>query len=369
MILSSPPDVKKQPKNFFAEFFPVPKLLEMRPAGLAITERYVHAVEFTKKGSRLSLGRFGVRSIPEGVIKEGYVNDKQVVIDLLISLRAEIGIEYVSVALPEEKAYLFKTEVPKIAKDNIREALELRLEENVPVPAAEAVFDYMVIPNEAEGESVDVSVAVLPLKVVTTYLDIIKSAGLIPVSFGVEASALSRAVIPDGDLGTFMIVNIGETSTGLSIISRGAVQFSTTVPMGGDALTLALQKHFSVGPAEAKKIKEERGFVKSKENMELFFSLMNTVSAIKDEMNKLLIYWQTHKAGPGVAGAELKKIILCGKDANLAGFDEYLSATMKVSVEVGNVWRNAFNSGDKVPAISFVDSLDYASAIGLALPE
>lgn len=369
MILKSSLDVKKGPKNFFAEFFPVPKLLEMRSSGLAITERYVHAVELVIKGSKLSLGRFGVRRIPEGIIKEGYVNDKQVVTDLLSSLREELDIEFVSVALPEEKAYLFKTEIPMIAKGNIREALELRLEENVPVPASEAVFDYMIIPKEIESENIDVSVTVLPSKVVSTYLDIIKSSGLIPLSFGVEAPALARALIPEGDLGTFMIVNIGETSTGLSIISRGTVQFSTTVQIGRDALTFALEKHFSVGTAEAKKIKEERGFVKSKENMELFFSLMNTISAIKDEMNKLLTYWQTHRIAPGLSGAELKKVILCGRDACLSGLDEYLSATMKVPVEVGNVWRNAFDPGNRVPAISFLDSLDFASAVGLALPE
>ena len=169
-------------------------------------------------------------------------------------------------------------------------------------------------------------------------------------------------------MGTFLIINMREESTGLSIVSRGVVQFNLTIPIGGDALTNALEKHFSVDTATAERIKEERGFVKNPENMELFFSLMNTVSAISDEANKLLIYWQTHQNTAGRSGTKIEKVILCGRDANLAGFDEYLGSALKVPVEIGNVWQNAFSHEAYIPAISFLDSLDYASAIGLALP-
>ena len=337
--------------------------------GLALTERYVRVIEFIKKGRNLELGRFGVRQIPTGAIKEGYVNDKAAVVKVLRSLQKELGMEFVNATLPEEKAYLFKTELPKEAEGNLREAVELRLEENVPIAATDTIFDYIVIPGSGDGSRIDVSVAALPSKVVDTYMDIIKSADLKPVSFGIEAATLSRALIPYGNLGTFMIVNIGGIRTDLSIVSCGVVQFSMTIPIGGDALTDGLQKRFSVGDEEARKIKEERGFVKSRENMELFFSLMNTISAIRDEINKLFIYWQTHKNQQGGVGGNVEKIILSGRDANLAGFDEYLSLTMKIPVEVGNVWQNAFSYDDFIPPIPLLDSFDYVTAIGLALPE
>lgn len=356
-------------KKDFADFFPLPKFLEMRPMGLALTERCVHAIEFVKKSHGLELGRFGTRRIPPGAIQEGYVNNKEVVIDTLRSLQKELGMEFVSATLPEEKAYLFKTELPKAAEGDLRGAIELRLEENVPIAAADAIFDFMVIPGSDNADRVDVSVSALPAKVVDTYLEVIKAAGLRPISFGVEAATLGRTLIPRGHLGTFMLVNIGETRTGLSVVSGGVVQFSLTIPVGGDALTDSLEKRFSVNSEEAKKIKEEKGFVKSRENMEIFFSMMNTVSAIKDEINKLFIYWQTHRSSPDGAGKGIEKIILCGRDANLAGFDEYLSLAMKIPVEIGNVWGNAFSFDDFIPPISFLDSFDYATAIGLALPQ
>lgn len=336
--------------------------------GLAFSERAVRVVELSWKRGELVLGKFGVREIPPGAIKEGYVNDKAAVSVALRALQKELAIEFVSASLPEEKAYLFKTEVPPAAADAVRDAIELRLEENVPLKATDAVFDYALIPGAEKADHLDVSVSVLPAKVVDTYLEIIKASGLTAVSFSVEAGALARSLVPRGSLGTFMIVNVGETRTGLSVVSRGVVQFNLTIPIGGDTLTTALEKHFSVTTEEAKKIKEERGFVKTRGNMELFFSLMNTVSAIKDEVNKLFIYWQTHRNPPGSVGKQIEKIILCGRDASLVGFDEYLSISMKVPVEIGNVWRNAFSFDDHIPAISLLDSLDYASAVGLALP-
>ncbi len=355
-------------KKTFSDLFTVPEFLEMRPAGLAISERAVHLVEFVKKNSKYILGRHGTRRIPAASIKEGYINDKNTVITALKSLQNELGIEFVMGSLPEEKVYLFKTELPMDAAQNIGQAIELRMEENIPLRPQDALFDYSVV-FPGDGDKIKASVSAAPSKMVDTYLEVMTAAGFRAVSLGVESEVLSRAVIPRGSLSTYMIVNIGESRTCLSIISNGKVAFSLAVAIGGDAFTNALQKHFSVGVEEALKIKEERGFVKNRENMELFFSLMNAVSSIRDEVNKLSMYWQTHGVVAGAKEKKIEKIILCGRDSSLIGFDEYLSLAMKTPVEIANVWQNAFSFDDNIPTIPFLDSLDYASAIGMALPE
>lgn len=341
----------------------------MRPVGLAFSERTIRAVEIVRRGRSLFLGKFGSRTIPDGALKEGYVHDKDAVILALSSLQKELGIEFVNMVLPDEKAYLFKTEVPKAAGTDFRQAIEFRLEENVPIKATEAVFDFCLIPGDPSRDHHDVSVTAMPSKVVLTYLEITEAAGLKALSASTEAEALARSIIPKGDLGTFMIVNISENRTGLSIVSRGAVQFNLTVPIGSADTTAAVGKHFSASPEEAVKIKERYGFSKSKENMQLFVSLTNTVSALKDEVEKLNGYWQSHRNPRNSEERRVKKIILAGRDAALRGFEEYLENSLRTPVATASVWQNIFDLDEYIPAIPFLDSLDYASAIGIARPE
>ena len=65
----------------------------------------------------------------------------------------------------------------------------------------------------------------------------------------------------------------------------------------------------------------------------------------------------------------IEKIYLCGGDSNLAGFVEYLSTGLGISVkiEIANVFVNVNSLNTYVPEINFSDSLSYATAIGLAL--
>jgi len=96
-------------------------------------------------------------------------------------------------------------------------------------------------------------------------------------------------------------------------------------------------------------------------------SFVNVVSALRDEINNMYIYWHTHKYEEGKVGDKIKKIILVGGNANLLGLDEYLSSSLKVRVEKADVWSNVSFPEGYIPPINFYNSLSYASAIGLAL--
>jgi len=59
--------------------------------------------------------------------------------------------------------------------------------------------------------------------------------------------------------------------------------------------------------------------------------------------------------------------LLCGGDANLIGFPEYLSYELKLPVEIGNPWINILSFEKRIPEIELRESLSYAIALGLAL--
>ncbi len=343
----------------------------MPAVGLDISDDAVSVLELVRHKQEFAVGRFGRRVFPRGSISGGYIHDKDAVVGEIRKLKDALKLDFVNASLSEEKAYLFETKIPRVTRKEIRGVLEFKLEENVPIAASEAIFDYTLIaaPGHEPGDSITAGVTVLPKKVVETYSELLNDAGLVPLSFEIEAQAISRAVIEKGDRGTYLLVNFGESKTGLFIVSNEVVHFTSTVSIGGVHITQAIAKYLSVSIEEAGRIKHEYASFKNKKNSNLFLSLMNVVSALKDEINKLSVYWRTHQCSDGVLGHKIHQIVLCGRDAGLEGFADYLALAFENTVVVGNVWQNVFSLGDYVPPLGLDDSLDFAAAVGLALPK
>ena len=133
-------------------------------------------------------------------------------------------------SLPEEQIYLFKMRLDKLELTNIRESIELSLEEHIPIPAPDAIFDYEIL-NE-KPNSLQVQVTAIPINIIQNYLSVFKNSSVSVPLFELEAQAVSRAVIKKGDLNTYMIVDFGEKRTGIFIISQGIVMFTSTIDLG-----------------------------------------------------------------------------------------------------------------------------------------
>lgn len=357
--------------RIFNQFFPPPKFLDMPAVGLDISDDAVTALELVRHKSAFAVGRFGRRLLPPGSIFGGYVHDKDAVVGELRKLKDTLKLDFVNASLSEEKAYLFKVKIPRVSPKEIRGVIEFKLEENVPIPARDTIFDYAVITQMGHdiGDHLDVGVTVLPTKVVDTYTELLDAADLVPLSFEIEAQAISRSVISKGDRDTYLVVNFGESKTGLFIVSDEVVHFTSTVAIGGSHITEAIAKYLAINIDEAVRIKHEHAAFKDKRNVDLFLSLMNAISVLKDEMSKLSVYWNTHRDLTGELGKKITKIILCGRDSGLTGLVDYLALAFESPVEVSNVWRNTFSLDDALPPLSFDESLDYSAAIGLALPK
>ena len=352
-------------RNSHSRLFPTPEYLEMPSFGLDISDESAKFVQFltTKKG--ITLGHYGERKIAKGIIESGKIVDIKGMEDVLEKKKKEEGIKSVRVSLPEEQVYMFRLSLAKDGLKDIREGIELALEEHIPIKAEEAIFDYEII-KETEKE-LELQVAAIPGNIIESYLSIFKNSSIIVHSFELEAQAIARSVVKRGDKDTYMIVDFGEKRTGIFIISRGTVMFASTLDFGGLMLTNMIEKSFNISFEEAEKMKQEYGLQRNLENKETFAVLLNGVSILRDEISKHFLYWQTHTDEDGNKNPPIKKIILCGGDANLVGLTDYFSVSMKNKVEIANVWSNIALGSKEVPAIDFKQSLSFATAIGLAL--
>jgi len=352
-------------RNLFHRFFPVPKFLMAPSFGLDISDESLKFIKLIPVRNGVKVAKYGERKIPVGIIESGRIKDSKRLEQVLTSLRKEEGVRMVRVSLPEEQVYLFHLELDKIGLVNVRESIELSLEEHIPISAADAIFDYELV---SEGEkSLEVQVAAIPKNIIENYLSVFRNSQISVQSFELEAQAISRAVIKKGDKDTYMIVDFGQTRTGIFIISRGIVMFSSTLDVGGAMLTNMIQKNFNISSEEAERMKKEVGLERNSKDKEIFSVLLNIVSVLRDEIVKHSLYWQTHKDEEGKDHPAIKKIILSGGDANLVGLLEYLSVSVKSKVEPANVWVNIMDTEKYIPEITFNRSLTFVAALGLAL--
>ncbi|MDP3645653.1 MAG: pilus assembly protein PilM [bacterium] len=334
--------------------------------GLHISTQTIRVAELVEKPEGLRLGRYAERHIP---YDSAYGEAPEARIELVKALRelkSSLGLDFVVASVPEERAYLFKTTVPVVPEREMRGNIELQLEENVPIPPSEAVFDYAIVPERHKEDHIDVTVTVLPRDIVKRTVELYGEAGISLSALRTVGDAITTAVIPRDDRRTVMIVNFGTRRTGIYVVSGGIVIFSASLNFGGSALTDGIEKHFGVTNEEALRIKRGEELKTDKERMELFFSLMNPVAALKDEMSRVIVYWHTHK-DQMEERAPIERIILCGKDSTLTGLDEYLSITLGTPVELANVWQNVFSLDEYIPDVARSDSLSFAAAVGLAL--
>lgn len=387
-------------KNWITLHIPTPKYMAMSHVGIDIAPTSIHVIEVNHKGSHLQLGMYDTYTLQNRIdYNESLISNKELC-DKLKELQKKMHLDFVEVSIPEELAYIYTTEVPIGTIESQKNHIELHLEENVPITLADAVYDYHIIgtvttsslptntphttdnaseKNETNtvtlpqsvsvpNEMLYVSVSVVPRLVIDRYIELFESVGMTPVSFLVENQALSKSIIQSGDKSTRLIVHVGEHKSVLSVVSQGSVHFTSTVNIGSEDFTSAIMKEFSVSREEAIRMKTEKGTHQDNQ-ANIFMSLINTASALKDEIDHIVLYWHSHIAKKDTLDQQaIEGVILSGRDALINGFKEYIHATVRLPVEIANVWSNIYDLNKHIPHIQYIDSLDYAVAIGLALP-
>ena len=351
--------------NFFSKFFPTPYFLASPSFGIDLSDDSLKFVELIGTKNGIKVNRYGERKIPAGIIESGKIKEPRRLQELLATLRKEEGIKFVRVSFPEDQIYLFKLRLGKSGLKSVREAIDLCLEEHIPIPAPDAIFDYELI--EETKDNLEIQVGAIPKNVIENYFNVFKNALMIVRSFEVEAQSIARAVIKKGDKDTYMIVDFGEKRTGIFIISRGVVMFTSTLDIGGVVLNSMIQKSFNISYEEADMMKKEYGLKRNTDNKEIFAVILNSVSILRDELAKHFLYWHTHQDEKGRNNPPIKKILLCGGDSNLIGLADYFSISMNTKVEMANVWVNITGTNKNIPEINFKRALSLASALGLAL--
>lgn len=322
-------------KKSFLNFFPTPASLLLSTSGLAITDDSIKLIQFHRGlfGQSLKLSWYEKIPLPPGIVESGFINDAQKLTAILKDLAKGYDFRYVHATLPEERAYLFSATIDRVPREGLRDAVAFIIEQNVPVSLANSVFDFDVVEQYKESDQIKVMVSVLSKKVVDFYVQVLEAAGIRPVSFDIESQAIARAIVPQGDKQTQLIINAGLNKTGFYVVENEVVQFTTTLPYGSIS---------STGESH--------------------------MGALKAEIKKIVVYWNTRGGVAADSVLPIEKVLLCGPSSLNAEFVTALMDESSMAYSLADVWVNAENYPSQLPEKFRQEVLDYTEVIGLALP-
>ena len=235
--------------------FPIPSFFTIPTVGLNFSDATLRFIELVESRHGLIPGKFGETDIPAGCLKSGRILDEEAFTNFLRTIREKNNLKYVRVAIPESQIYAATITLDIEAKDDIRGAIELILEDNIPLKIEETIFDYQFL--FLKDKTITVQVVAVSETISQGYLRAFTNAGFVPVSFELDGQAISRAVLKPGDKGSYMIVDFSNSRTSIAVVTNNTAVYTSTIDFGGRTLTEALMKELNISAEEAEKLERE----------------------------------------------------------------------------------------------------------------
>lgn len=351
----------------FSHWFPTPQLLSARAAGVDISDSSIKWILLNPEGVGEQVQSFGEELLPEGVVVNGAIQDVAALSSVLGRVKEKFGgVHAAHASLPEEAAYVFNMQVPpRASREQILSLIEFELPDRVPLSAGSAVYDYDFIDQNGE----EIGVVVFSKEFTQKYVEVFSHAGLALISLELEARSIARAICADQlHDNVVMLVDFGRARSGIAILKHGVPIFSSTVGIGGEAIAVRIMKKLSITREEAQTFVDEEGlFADGGEKTSALEIVVGGASAFADELARHYHYWDTRRNDKGERMSPVGRVLLVGGSANMKGIADYIATHLKAPTEIPNVWQGVAPADDYIPPIDRKTSLQYATAIGLAL--
>lgn len=347
--------------------FPAYHAIKMPKIGICICDDSIRSVELesSPEGDMHSLKNYGSIPLPEGVIQGDKIADPLAVQKALSRLAAEKNYSFAHILLPETQAHFFRLEIPESdTPETLRSAIRQSLQGELPFSPEQAVIDFVVEENK-DGKAI-VSALVAQKEILAEYGKLFSHAGITILSVGHKDHAVFRSVTKEGEEGTRLIVDFGEDSSAISLFSNGKAHYITRLDIGRRMVIQALTREFDVSSHEASKILHEFGLRRTVSDDRPFAVVADALSPLRNTLNKIIVSWNSSANVKERKLSPIEEITLSG-DSHIAGFTDYLSASLRLRTVSANVRTNLRLPDSGIPPIPLSESHLYAPAIGAAL--
>ena len=277
--------------------------------------------------------------------------DKKIV-GKLGSNRAVLGI-------PTARTFSRTFSLPIDKKTSLKDAVNLEVEQYIPMPLESLYVDYQTIKQTKEDLTVLMCAA--PKKMIDPLLSITQNCGIEIAMIEPNMNAVARLLehTEEGSLPT-VIVDIGPATADIAILDS-AIRVTGGLNIGGNTLTLDIAKKMDIPLETAHQLKVLNGLNAGPRQAKITTSLRPSLMRITGEIKKVIRYYTDRFPNE----PKIEQILIVGSGSNVPGLGEFFTNELVMPARIAIPWQTV-NFGELTPPTKQLRPR-FMTAAGLAL--
>ena len=274
------------------------------------------------------------------------------------NLVGSLGSQHVVLGVPANRTFTRTFTVPASSERKLSDAVELEVEQYIPIPMSALYVDFEII--ERTKEQLTVLMCAVPRTVVDLCINVAESAGLQVCMVESSVSAVARLLetTEEGHLPT-VIVDIGPANTDIAILDS-SIRIAGSLSVGGNTFTLDIAKKLKVPLESAHQLKVLNGLNAGSRQQKISSALSPSLERIITETRKVMRYYDERLSDH----RKLEQVLIVGGGANVPGIGEYFTNELVMPARVASPWQQ-LNFG-KLPQPAKQFRPRYITVAGLA---
>ena len=282
---------------------------------------------------------YGSVDLDPAKVQKSLDGDDSYVTDNISSLLGEklvgaLPSNHVVLGVPTSRTFSRTFTVPIKAEKNLADAVEIEVDQYIPIPIDSLYVDYEII--ERTKEQLTVIMSAVPKILIDNCTTAVRAAGLEPIMIEPSINSVARVLeaTEEGHL-TTLIIDIGPASTDIAVLESGAIRVSGGLGIGGNTFTLDIAKKMNVALENAHQLKVLNGLSAGPRQAKIASALQPSLQRVLTEVRKVIRYYNERLNDD----RKIEQVLVVGGGSNVPGIGDYFTNELIMPARVASPWQ------------------------------
>jgi len=336
--------------------------------GLDVGSQSIKVMQLEHHQRKAKVIAYGSTKTSEKLVSDGVITNVPETAKLVDTLLAEklqgrLTTNRVVMGVPVSHVFTRVLTLPQMSKKELRSAVEIEIEQSVPLPPKDLYHDFEATQLDDSKEQLVRMVAV-PRKIIDAYAQLCEllRLDLALIQTNIDADSQLSILYDDIKRGTpYIIIDVGGDATDVGVLDS-TLRVTGTVNVGGNTFTNSIAEALNIAQKDAQQLKVSKGLNASKQQEKVRNALTPHLDNIDEEIKRVQKFYNTRVA----QGVDVSQIVITGGGANMPGLGDYITNKTRIPTRVSSPWSSRISFG-KLDPPEHEDLPRFLTAAGLAL--